>query len=201
LDHFPRFSFAVPEPEHRIAEKVQNSNTFGMDNPASTPNTFTVTVFTRHKDDCPRKGDPQWKRCKCRKSLYLYEDGHKSYVSAKTRSWEQAEKLAQAERDRRDPVKVELQKIAELKAKDEEAAAIREVNQITIEDALDRWTRSRKEMSDGTAAAYRVVVRKIKDWATLKGLKYLKEVTPALLDEWRGLWSMVADRKDDRTTG
>ncbi len=57
-----------------------------------------------------------------------------------------------------------------------------------LADALDRWIRSRKHMSRGTVSAYRVVVRKIKDWAALKGLKYLKEVTPALLDEWRGLW-------------
>lgn len=169
-----------------------------MNDQASTPSTFTVTVFTRHSAECPKKDNPQWKRCRCRKSLYIYEDGRKSYVSAKTRSWEHAEKFAQAERDKRDPVKAELQKIAELKAKEEEAAASRELNQVTITDALDRWTRSRKQMSRGTGAAYRVVVRKIRDWAAIKDLKYLKEVTPALLDEWRGLWGPTAERKDDR---
>ncbi len=93
--------------------------------------------------------------------MYIYEDGRKSYVSAKTRSWKQAEKFAQSERDKRDPVKAEWQKIPELRAKDEEAAAARELNQVTIEDALDRWARSRKQMSQGTVSAYRVVVRKI----------------------------------------
>jgi integrase len=169
----------------------------GMNSQAS-PSTFTVTVLTRHKTACPKKNDPQWKRCKCRKSLYIYEDGHRSYLSAKTRSWEQAEKMAQAERDKRDPVKIELQKIAELQAQEAEAAAAKAASQVTIDDALGRWMRSRKQMSDGTAATYRVVVRKIRGWATLKGLKFLKEVTPALLDEWRGLWSPDAERQHDR---
>ena len=91
-----------------------------------------------------------------------------------------------------------LQKIAELKAKEDEAAAARKVNQVPIEDALDRWTRSRKHATGGTVSAYRVVVRKIKDWAALKNLKYLKEVTSAFLDEWRGLWGTNAERRDDR---
>ncbi len=47
------------------------------------------------------------------KSLYIYRRRAESpYISAKTRSWEQAENLARSERDKRDPVKAELQKIA-----------------------------------------------------------------------------------------
>jgi hypothetical protein len=56
------------------------------------------------------------------------------------------------------PLRVGLRKIAELRAKEGEAAAAREANQITLGDALDRWLRSRKEMSIGTTAAYKVVV-------------------------------------------
>jgi hypothetical protein len=46
-------------------------------------------------------------------SLYIYEAGKVRYISAKTRSWEQAEKAAQAERDLWDPEKIALQRIAE----------------------------------------------------------------------------------------
>ena len=77
---------------------------------------LTITVFVRHSADCPKGDDPQWKRCKCRKSLYIREGGKTQYLSAKTRSWEQAERVAQTERDKRDPVKIELQKIAESEA-------------------------------------------------------------------------------------
>jgi integrase len=171
---------------------------FGMKSSTELPSTFTVTVFTRHSADCPKKDVPQWKRCKCRKSIYIYEDGRKSYISAKTRSWEKAEKLAQQERDKRDPVKLEMARLAALRVKEQEAAAAREANQTTITEALERWIRSRKHVSEGTAKQYQVVVRKIKDWTALHGLKYLKEITPALLDEWRGRWSPEAERKDDQ---
>ena len=57
-------------------------------------------------------------------------------MSFKTRSQEQAEKLAHSERDRRNPVKRRLLEIA-----DEEAqrAAPRKSKNITIQDATDRW--------------------------------------------------------------
>jgi hypothetical protein len=51
--------------------------------------TETVKVFTRHTADCPHD-DPQWRRCRCRKYLYLYRDGIDRAISAKTRSWEAA---------------------------------------------------------------------------------------------------------------
>jgi hypothetical protein len=45
----------------------------------STPSTFTVTVFTRHSRDCSYKDNPQWKRCKCRKSVYICQVGKRLY--------------------------------------------------------------------------------------------------------------------------
>lgn len=50
--------------------------------------------------------------------------GKTQYISAKTRSWEQAERVAQDERDKRDPVTIELQKIAEREAAKEAAEAL-----------------------------------------------------------------------------
>jgi integrase/recombinase XerD len=156
--------------------------------------TTTITVFTRHSTDCP-KSDPQWKRCNCRKSLYIYEDGKVVYRSAKSRSWEQAEKIAQAERDLRDPVKVELKRIKEQEAA---KAAAKQITEITVVKALNRWLASRKEQSPGTAQAYRVTMRKIRDWVSEQSIEYLGDVTPDMLDAWRGQWSPTSLRKDDR---
>src|SRR5271170_1455027 len=64
---------------------------------------LTISVFARHSVDCPKGDDPQWKRCKCRKSIYIREDGKTTYVSAKTRSWTEAEEVAQRLRDKRNP--------------------------------------------------------------------------------------------------
>jgi hypothetical protein len=34
------------------------------------PKTQTVSVYTRHSADCSKRGEPQWRRCKCAKYLY-----------------------------------------------------------------------------------------------------------------------------------
>ena len=150
--------------------------------------TTTVSVLTRHTGDCPKHGDPTWRRCKCRKSLYIYEGGKVSYLSARTRSWEQAEKVAQAERDKRDPVRMELAKIAAANTKPT----------VTIGDALDRWQGSKKAKAEGTKAAYAGTVGKICRWAQRENLVNLSDVTTDRLDKWRGQWSENAADKLDR---
>jgi hypothetical protein len=69
----------------------------------------TVKVIVRHSEDCKdrdRGGD--WRKCRCPKALLVYEgqgSGTNRRVSAKTRSWEQAERRAQELRDLWDPEK------------------------------------------------------------------------------------------------
>jgi len=69
------------------------------------PQTQTVSVYTRHSSGCPKTGEPQWRRCRCPKYLYLLKDGNRRTVFAKTRSWEKAEAKAQEIRDTSDPLK------------------------------------------------------------------------------------------------
>ena len=161
------------------------------------PSTTTITVFTRHSADCPQT-NPQWKRCRCRKSIYIYENGEVRYKSAKTRSWEQAERVAQAERDLRDPLQIRIREMDCLKAAAAASAAALEADQVLVDEALDRWLKSNKTLSESSAAAYRVVTRKIRDWAAMRGIRYLRDVTPEMLDEWRGHWSPTARDKDHK---
>src|ERR1035441_4359981 len=114
-----------------------------MEDLSKTTTTTTVTVFTRHSADC-KKTDPQWKRCNCRKSLYIYADGKVTYKSAKTRSWETAEKAAQAERDARDPVLIRLKEIAD-------AESAKASGAITVEAATHRWLKGFKVQPSSTA--------------------------------------------------
>lgn len=145
---------------------------------------FTITVFTRHSAECPKADNPQWKRCNCRKSLYIREDGKTRYVTAKTRSWEEAERFAQRERDKRDPVKVELQKIAETKA-----AKLKPIG-----DALDQWLAGMKSPGETSIEAYRSTTRKIRRWAERMGVVNVRDVTPAMLDKWRGAWDTPSEQ-------
>lgn len=153
--------------------------------------TRSVRVYTRHSADCKYKDDPQWKRCHCRKWLYVYQNGKDESRSAKTRSWAEAEEQARAISDSWDPVK---QKLLEL----DRTSQRRQSEVLTIEAALDRWIANRKIRSSGTASAYRTFVRKFKDWSRENGLMFLSEVTASALDEWRGQWSSDAKRLDDR---
>jgi hypothetical protein len=105
------------------------------------PKTQTVSVYTRHSADCSKKGEPQWRRCRCAKYLYLLRDGKNKTVSAKTRSWDKAEQQAQEIRESWDPVKQKLRELDQLKQ-------TQEVGEVTISYALDRWLISVKADSD-----------------------------------------------------
>jgi hypothetical protein len=149
---------------------------------------FNITVFTRHSGDCLKRRDPHWKRCQCRKSLYIRENGKTVYVSAKTRSWEQAERVAVHERDKRDPVKIELRKIADL----------RKPLLTTMKDALKLWIDGMKGPAETSIDAYRSTTRRIQRWADGTGVVYVSEATPAQLDAWRASWAPDAEIKDNR---
>jgi len=161
------------------------------------PGTFTVIVFTRHSPDFPRKDDRYWRRCNCRKYLYIYiyEDGRDRTVSAKTRSWERAERLAQEERAKHDPDTLALRKSARNQVPKETPE---EADAITVEEAPRLWVVGFKLQSLSTAKTYRTVVRKISNWAAGQSITLLQDVTPAQLDRWRAEWSLEASRMDDR---
>jgi integrase/recombinase XerD len=51
----------------------------------------SITIFVRHTSGCKYRDDETWKRCDCRKHLRWSNGGRQCRVSAKTRSWHQAE--------------------------------------------------------------------------------------------------------------
>ncbi len=156
---------------------------------------FTITVFTRHSEKCPKAANPQWKRCNCRKSLYIREGGKTTYISAKTRSWEQAERVAQSERDKRDPVKIELQKIAEDEAARE---AVRQAKLKPLDEALEQWLSGMKGPRATSLEAYKSTARRLQRWANSKDIANVSDVTPGLLDQWRSSWAPDAKSEENR---
>jgi integrase/recombinase XerD len=59
----------------------------------STPEIPVVTIFVRHSIDCDRRDNETWKKCRCPKHLRWTHSGEQYRRAAKTRSWEQAEKV------------------------------------------------------------------------------------------------------------
>ncbi len=155
----------------------------------------TVSVYARHKAGCSKKEDRNWKRCRCRKWLYIFEDGKPTRVTVNTRSWEQAERAAQVERDRRDPVKKKLQEISEHESR---KAASQKAKNITVQVATERWLAAQKLTSRGTATIYEVAGTRIGTWATDQGIVNVADITAGALDLWRGLWTKKAEKKYDR---
>jgi len=156
---------------------------------------LTITVFAQHSVNCQKRDDPQWKRCKCRKSLYIREGKKTQYVSAQTRSWEVVERVAQAERDKRDPVKIELQKIAESEAAKE---AAQQAKLKPLGDALKQWLAGMKSPGESSLDAYLSTTCKILRWAERVKFVNVSDVTPALLDEWRSSWSPDAEDSENQ---
>jgi site-specific recombinase XerD len=166
--------------------------------------TTTVSVYTRHIPVCSFHGDIYYRGrgCNCPKWLYVY-DGHKARrVSARTRTWAKAEIAADRERARLDPVKRRLleieeqQQSREREAEEKKAAAL--ASRITINNALDRWLASEKNVSDGTLKAYTSSARRMRRWSERVHLTYLDEITANMLDEWRSTWSKNSKMKHDR---
>ncbi|MGD0680416.1 MAG: hypothetical protein ABR990_00080 [Terracidiphilus sp.] len=173
-------------PEDKIAENLLKSDT--LDCLKSTiATTTTISVFTRHQPECPKRDDPTWKRCKCCKSLYIYEGGKVRYVSARTRSWEQAERVARAESDKRDPVKQELARIEAKKA----------AKDCSLSDALDQWISGIKAKGP-THDSYLAIKRGMFKWADSNNIVTLSDVTPDALDRWVSSWKDASNTQGFR---
>ena len=133
----------------------------------------TVAAFTRQELGCPKRDDRNWKRCGCGKYLYIYEGGRARTLSARTRAWEKAEKLAAVERARGEPANIELQAIKEREAQQAtllaELAAAEQEKHTTVATAIDARLASLKDKTPRTLDTYKRGGRRINTWAEDQG--------------------------------
>ena len=166
--------------------------------------TRTVTVEVRHSPDCKdRKHGGEWKKCRCPKAIRIYEGGGAGAnrrISAKTRSWEEAEKRAKEYLDSFDPEKQELKQFR----------AAQERAQVRIEEAVALYTADMvTRLGDsGTVAMARSLFghvdpesKAIKkngnlfDWIDSLPQRptYISEITTPLVTAWRSAWKFKSD--------
>ena len=132
-----------------------------------------VIVYARHSTKCPKskvKGAGQFRRCKC--PLWLRWGNIKR--SAKTRSWEIANKKARL-----------LEEELNLKALGVEPPKAPE--HISIEAAAELYLADMVQRGKGTGKSGRMLQR-LQDYANANNVILLKDVTVRLLTEWRGKW-------------
>jgi len=162
---------------------------------------MTISVYTRHIAECPKKGDKSWRRCRCPKWLYAYRGpGDELRTSAKTRSWEKAELKAR-----------ELEQ--EFAARD---AAVRQgfaptradEGLMTIDAVVKRYIDDKREQGCSEATITKVTTlfeKQFAEWTRGKGLAYLAEITLDHLEEFRKTWkdksSLGRKKKQERVVG
>jgi integrase len=170
----------------------------------------TVTVFVRHSANCKDKErGGEWRKCRCPKALLVYEgqgSGKNRRVSAKTRSWELAEKRAQELRDSWNPEKAELKRLRAEKQRQqvrlEEAVALFLADQITrLGD--DSTVRNSRSLFGYINAETKTITRvgRLFRWVEKynahrpadQHITYVADITPTHLTEWRAAWSGSSD--------
>jgi hypothetical protein len=98
-----------------------------------------VSVYVRHTPDCPARKDRHSRRCRCPKWLYFTYLGKKSRQSARTRSWEQAERNARV-----------LEREYEARERDAfegHQPKSKEPTAMTVEDAVDRHLDDKRQQN------------------------------------------------------
>ena len=137
----------------------------------------SITIFVRHAADCPHQGDEFYKRCNCRKHLRWTSDGRQCRRTAKSRSWQQAER---AKRE------LEMQfDAAESKRPIEPNLAT------TVEQAIEAFLAEKTGgmKSKNTIGKYRLTLQRFQDFCTARGILFLREVTLEHLSGWRAGWT------------
>ena len=135
-----------------------------------------VNVVPRHTKKCREKNqgnDGAQKRCKCPLQLRWGKKGRKS---AKTRSWEIANKKARL-----------LEQ--ELNLKEMGIDPPKKAEAITIESGVDLYLKDMDQRGVQDVSKARRLLGRLREFANAKGVILLKDVTALLLTEWRNGWT------------
>lgn len=146
-------------------------------------------VYSRHAPDCAHKDELKYRRCRCPKWIDGYVDGKRLRQSAKTRSWERAERKARLLEDASDPAKPPQPKVT------------------TIADAVDAFMadeRGRDLSKETTKQSKTLFEKQLLPWSKHRGLDRLRDVTSSELVNFRATWKnngLTANRKLSRLVG
>jgi site-specific recombinase XerD len=136
-----------------------------------------ITVYKRHSKDCEHKADRAFRRCSCRMMLEWSENGKRFRVSAKTRSWTEAEQRARA------------------RMQDAHARTIGEPPKagepITLERAVEMFTAKKSSKHKQTQRKYQYTLRNLKAWAARNGRHYLADLTESDLEKYQASWTTL----------
>jgi integrase/recombinase XerD len=136
---------------------------------------MTITPYRRHSASCPHKSKRGYKGCRCPMWLELWDKGKSMRKSARTRSWEQGQKIARAEEQRYEQ--------AALGEKPKPVA-------VTVEEAATSFVDTKKGegLDKDTLQKHRRMTALLLDYCHRKNLLFIRELTLPHLTAHRAEW-------------
>lgn len=138
-----------------------------------------VSVFTRHLPECQQNGKPNaglFRRCSCPKHLQWSANGRQFRASAKTRSWENAERLARAKE----------KELLQLQAEGKPL-----IGPMTVEEAVAKYLADKRQqglVDDTLSKLENIFKKQFLGWCSSAHVTYLRDLDLERLREWRGTW-------------
>jgi integrase/recombinase XerD len=134
-----------------------------------------ITIFVRHSADCKYVGDEFEKRCRCPKHLRWSHERKQHRVSAKTRSWSEAEKRKREIEDQlagRTPV------------------ATPETSQRTLQDSIDIFLQDKKNqgVTAGVLGKYTRELDRLREYCEHGRVFTVQGITMELLTGFCATW-------------
>ena len=138
-----------------------------------------ITVYKRHSKDCEHKADRAYRRCTCRMMLEWSDNGKRYRVSAKTRSWTEAEQRARA------------------RMADAHARTIGEQPKagepVSLDRAVEMFTAKKSGKHKETRRKYTYTLDRLKAWAVRNGRHYLADITESDLEKYQSSWTLKSN--------
>jgi len=135
-----------------------------------------ITVYKRHSNDCAHKADRAYRRCTCRMMLEWSDGGERVRVSAKTRSWTEAEQRARAKMQE-----------AHARTIGEQPKA---TEPVSLDRAIEMFTAKKSGKHKETRRKYEHTLDRLKAWAIRNGRHYLADITESDLEKYQASWTL-----------
>jgi integrase len=152
-----------------------------------------LSVLTRHHEACPHRDNAGWKRCSCPKHIHGTLPGRpgRFRISAKTKSWEQAQQLLR----RYEHAAIGGQEIEPVR----KAPTVREAVTAYLDDAKARG------LAGSTLNKLALIFEKrLLDYCEANDLIFLRDLNAQNLTKWRSTWTDEAlsnKKKFERVVG
>jgi integrase/recombinase XerD len=137
---------------------------------------MSVSVYTRHSPECEHADDIYYRRCRCTKYIQgVLDSGKHIRKSAKTRSWEKAEKIA---RGLEEPAVGAKPAPGQL---------------VSVDHAVDQFIKAKKSegISESTLGRMTLILRKrLLPWMNDHSIFHVDQITGSHLEVMRNSWKV-----------